>query len=181
MHNVEYKCELREPGVARAKLAAMGGDNIATLRQTDTYFNTVSGRLKRRVSTALTGSGEETGGDAEPTEWIHYDRPDKLEFKISRFTIYTPEEAAERFGVTPLPVRIVVEKQREVWMVGQVRVHLDEVDTLGCFLEFEALITKTQNVARAHERLRELRAALAPCLGEPVSGSYADMISTNES
>ena len=48
MHNVEFKCELRDLPLARSILKAKGASFIGELRQTDTYYKISSGRLKKR-------------------------------------------------------------------------------------------------------------------------------------
>ena len=172
MQNVEFKAELREPELARAALRRLGAAAVATVQQTDTYFRVASGRLKRRET--------KYEGVDEPVEIIHYERHDRSQPKISKFHIFTEDQAAERFGTLPLPVWVVVEKTREIFMKGGVRIHLDHVEGLGRFIEFEALVSKTQNVARCHEVLAELRAAVAPTLGEAISVSYSDLIAARQ-
>jgi adenylate cyclase class IV len=112
----------------------------------------------------------------EPAEYIFYQRPDKTSPKLSQFKIYSENEAITLFGATALPVWIVVKKSRELWMLGNVRIHLDTVEKLGSFLEFEALVTPQQNVARCHAILADLRHALQPALGEAVSVGYSDLL-----
>lgn len=164
MQNVEFKCELREPDLARSVCARLGAKVVGIFEQRDTYFRVFDGRLKKR----------ETAG--EPTEWIKYQRQDRVQNKVSHFTLYTEEEAIERFGARPLPVWVVVEKTREVWMLDHVRIHLDRVKDLGWFLEFEALVTRKQHLGEAQRRVNELRRALGPVLGEPIACSYSDML-----
>lgn len=168
MINVEFKAELRDPMLARAAVRAMGALEAGVLEQTDTYFRVADGRLKKR----------ETKG--EPTEWVFYDRENRTLPKLSRFTIYDEAAAHERFGARPLPVWLTVKKTRELWLLGAVRIHLDEVDSLGRFLEIEALVSPKQNVGKCHELVAQLRAKLGPALGEPLSGSYSDMLATEE-
>ncbi len=168
MQNVEFKAELRDPALARAALRAAGAQPVGTMTQTDTYYRVASGRLKRRETVV--------DGEPEAVEIIHYERHDRTQPKISRFTIYSEEEAAERFGTLPLPVWLSVHKVRELYMLDHVRVHLDEVQGLGRFIEFEGLVTAKNNVARCHEAIAELRRVLGPALGEAIAGSYADMI-----
>lgn len=168
MQNVEYKCELRDPELARSVCARMGAKHFGTLRQTDTYYRVPDGRLKKR----------ETSG--EPTEWIFYHRQNRVRAKLSHFTIYSEAEARSRFGERPLPVWVIVEKTRDVWMWGSVRVHLDEVTGLGRFLELEALVTPSQQIGRCHELVAEAIARLGPTLGEAISVSYADLIALEQ-
>lgn len=164
MHNVEFKSELRDPNLARAIVLRRGATFIGTLDQTDTYFRIPSGRLKKR---------EQTG---EPTEFIFYDRDNRTRPKLSHFSIYSEAEALERFGTTPLPVWIVVRKRRDLFLLGNVRIHIDQVEGLGFFMELEALVSTSTNVARCHEVIAELRATLRPVLGEAIAVGYSDLL-----
>lgn len=164
MHNIEYKAELRDMALAQAACKAVGAKFVITLEQTDTYFRVPSGRLKRRVC------------QGEPTEWIFYDRTNKSRPRLSSFTIYSSDEARARFGATPLPVQVVVKKSRELYMLDNVRIHLDTVEQLGTFLEFEALVSPGYPVAACHARIDTLREAFSMAMGEPISCSYGDLV-----
>ncbi len=164
MQNVEYKAELRDPALARAVCARIGATFVGTLRQTDTYYRIPDGRLKKR----------ETEG--APLEFIFYHRANRLRPKLSHYTIYDEAAAAARFGLLPLPIWVTVRKSRDLWMYREVRIHLDEVDGLGAFLEFEAIVSSDRHVGVCHQLVEELREHFKPTLGEPVSASYSDMI-----
>lgn len=164
MHNVEFKAELRDLPMALAVCRAIKASHIGTLDQTDTYFKVTSGRLKKR----------ETAG--EPIEYVYYERANRTHPKLSHFTIYDETQATERFGTQPLPIWLIVRKTRDLWMHGSVRIHLDEVVGLGRFIEFEALVSKDNHVARCHETIAELRKAFGPALGEPIDCGYSDLL-----
>ncbi len=164
MHNVEFKAELRDLALARTLCRAMGATWIIAMEQTDTYFRVASGRLKKREC------------PGEPAEFIHYERADRPLAKLSQYAIYSESQAAERFGTLPLPVWVVVKKARELFMLGATRIHLDTVENLGQFLELESLVSPSNPVAKCHQTIAELRRALAPALGEPISCSYSDML-----
>jgi adenylate cyclase class IV len=166
--NVELKAELREPQLAVALVRRLGASRIGIIHQVDTYFRVPDCRLKKRQA--------QLDGHAEPVEWIRYERPDRTQPKVSNFRIYSEAEAIKRFGSAPLPVRVVVDKTRDLWMIDAVRIHLDDVAGLGRFLEVEVLVTPRQNVARSHARLAQIRRHLAPVLGEPIACSYSDML-----
>ncbi len=166
MRNVEFKAELRDRDLAVAACRRLGAVRIGALKQTDTYFNVADGKLKRR----------ETAG--EETEWILYHRPDKAGVRISDFTLYSDAEALARYGERPLPVWIIVRKTRDLWMRGGVRIHLDDVETLGEYFELEALLSSRQNAARAQEEVASLRAQFQPVLGETISCGYSDLIAS---
>ncbi len=168
MVNVEFKAELRDAELARGALTRFGAVRADIFEQTDTYFRIPDARLKKRES------------PGEPTEWVFYDRENRSLPKLSRFTIYDEQSARERFGARPLPVWLVVKKTRELWLLGSVRIHLDDVEGLGWFLEIEALVSPRQNVAAGHKVIAELREKLGPALGEPISGGYSDLLAAEE-
>ena len=168
MQNIEFKAELRDAGVARAALRKAGASRGGVVEQADTDYSVPTGRLKRREA--------RVDGRSEPVELIEYERAERATPKISTFTIYSEAEARERFGERDLPVWVEVRKAREIWDYRGVRVHLDEVEGLGSFVEFEALVTPKRNVARCRELLDELRALMGPALGEAVSAGYADLL-----
>ncbi len=164
MHNVELKAELRDVDMARAVCRSIGASHIMTFEQTDTYYRIPQGRLKRR----------ETQG--EPPEYIFYERPNRASAKLSNFTIFSEEQALERFGREPLPVWAIVRKTRELWMWGSVRIHLDTVEKLGKFIEFESLVSRKNNIARGHDHITKLRAHFGMAMGELIDCSYSDML-----
>ena len=168
MRNVEFKAELRDPQIARAVARTIGAHHVASLRQTDTYFRVLSGRLKKREALI--------DGQPEPVEYIRYERDDRSRAKVSTFQIMSEDEFRERFGTQALLVWLTVLKQREVFILDNARIHLDDVETLGRFIEFEVLVSRQNNLARAHETIEQLRATFAPAMGEPISGSYSDLL-----
>lgn len=164
MHNVEFKAELRDLSLAETICRAMGATRAGALDQTDTYFKVPSGRLKRR---------EQTGHEAE---YIFYDRADKAEARLSHYVIYDEVSARQRFACETLPVLVVVRKRRVVYLIEQVRIHLDVVEHLGTFLELEAVVSRAHNVRACHEKAMQIKGKLLPTLGEMLSTSYADML-----
>lgn len=164
MHNVEYKAELRDLELARTVCRGLRSTWIADLHQTDTYYRIPSGRMKKREC------------PGEPVEYIFYERGDLLRPKISHYSLYTEQEARLRFGCEPLPVWLVVRKVRSLYLLGNVRIHLDDVERLGRFMELEAIVSPACNIARCHEAVAKIIAALKPALGEPIDCSYSDML-----
>ncbi len=168
MQNLEFKAELRDLPLARGACRAADARPVGTLTQTDTFFRIPTGRLKKRETSI--------DGVPDPVEYIEYMRDNRAGPRVSRFTIRAEDEFRERFGLEDPPTDVVVSKTREVWMLDRARVHLDQVQGLGDFIEFEILITKECNMARAHHLMINLRNRFGPCLGEPISSSYADLL-----
>lgn len=164
MQNIEFKAELRNIEAARTQCAALPAVHIGTLTQTDLYFKLSDGRLKRRSA------------PGEPVEWIFYHRPDRASPRMSNYSILSDEQAKRRWGTESLKPWLTVVKLRDLWMFGEVRIHMDEVEGLGCFLEFEAKVSRRFNVKACHDAIAELRNVFAPVLGEPVSASYSDLM-----
>ena len=165
MRNVELKCRLLDPERAAVLCRELGARHVATLEQRDTYYETHVGRLKRR----------ECRG--RQTQWIAYSRSDQPTARASDYELFDPREAARRYELASLRSWAVVSKRRELWMAGEVRIHLDRVDGLGSFLELEALVNERQSEARARRALEALRNALKPVLGAPCPESYSDLTS----
>jgi adenylate cyclase, class 2 len=164
MQNIDFKAELRDPIAAEAQCKQLQAKYIGLLKQTDTYFKLPEGRLKRR----------ETSGD--PVEWIFYHRPDRTTPRMSNYTILTDEQAQRRWGTVSLKEWLRVRKKRRLWMLENVRIHLDEVESLGHFIEFEAQVIGSYDVKRCHDSIAVLRKAFAPTMGEPISTSYSDLV-----
>jgi len=164
MHNVEFKSELRDYDLAQTICRAFGATEALVLEQTDTYYKVPSGRLKRR---------EQTG--QEP-EYIFYDRANKAEPRLSHYVIYDEPTARQRFATDTLPVLVVVKKQRLVYLIGNIRIHLDKVKDLGNFLEIEAVVSRAHNVRSCYDKVMELKTKLLPAIGEMISASYSDML-----
>jgi adenylate cyclase class IV len=163
MQNIEYKAELRNIEAARAQCAALGAERLGTLRQTDTYFKLTDGRLKRREA------------PGEPTVWVYYHRPDRAGARMSNYTLLSEEQARRRWGTASLPEWLAVVKTRELWMLGQVRIHLDEVDDLGTFIEFEGMVSREFDVQACHAAVARLRETFEPVMGESIAVSYCDL------
>lgn len=164
MQNVEYKAELRDLPLARTIAASIGAIFVETLKQKDSYYRVPDAKLKKR----------ETAG--HPTEWVFYSRANRSHAKLSNFTLYPEHLAAQRFGTSPLPLLGIVSKSRELWTYQGVRIHLDQVEGLGVFIEFEALICPERSLEKAHEQVEFLRRAFGPAMGEPIACGYADLL-----
>jgi adenylate cyclase class IV len=122
------------------------------------------GRLKKREA------------PGEPTEWIYYHRRDIVRPRMSSYAILSDAQAKRRWGTQSLRAWLKVAKTRELWMLENIRIHLDDVRDLGTFIEFEAVIGKEHDTRECHESIGELRELFGPTMGEPVGASYCDLM-----
>lgn len=170
--NVELKAHDRDPARSLAVCAALDDAvDHGTLWQRDTYFRVAHGRLKLR---------EERPGGAT---LIQYLRPDDADAKLSRYRLVGVDdaEACRAALEAALGTRVVVEKQRRLFVWRDVRIHLDTVAGLGAFVEFEAVAPAGSDLALEHARVAELRAALSIAGEDLVAEGYADLIRGMES
>lgn len=163
--NLELKARVASLAAVRDRLGSMGAVLQGAERQEDRYFPVPNGRLKLRVSS----------GDG--AHLVAYLRPEDGRFRTSRFQrlpVPDPEALAgtlaAMLGSGP---RVV--KMREVWWWRDVRVHLDEVEGRGTFVELEARVDRIGDPDDAAERLDHLCRALALSASEALNGSYGEM------
>jgi adenylate cyclase class 2 len=71
-----------------------------------------------------------------------------------------------------LDVKAVVDKRRRLFLWESVRIHLDNVDDLGSFIEFEAVAPSDPDLSAEDARVRTLRAAFAIEDTNLISESY---------
>jgi adenylate cyclase class IV len=164
MQNIEFKAELRDIEAARAQCAALGATREGAFRQRDTYYQLSDGRLKKREE------------PQETAVWIYYHRPDLVRPRMSNYTILTSDQARLRWGVDDIEPWLAVEKVRELWLLDNVRIHLDVVEGLGLYVEFEAIVSRDHDVEACHRAIARLRTSFEPILGEPISASYSDLV-----
>lgn len=164
--NVEIKARVRDP-VALAALARQLSDAPPdTLRQRDTFFRVSHGRLKLR----------ELGAGA--CELIWYDRPNAAGSRRSDYRIAAVTDPAGLRDVLghACGVTQVVEKTRTVCLVGQTRIHLDEVVGLGSFVELEVVLHDGQAESEGHRIAAELMARLGIAATDLLAAAYAEML-----
>jgi adenylate cyclase, class 2 len=165
--NVEIKARIGDSPGVRARAARLATEYVGVDRQVDTYFRVPRGRLKLRES-SLSGP-----------QLVPYLRPDETGPRRSDYQV-VPLEDSERLKDLLgriLGVHRVVRKTREIWLVGNVRIHLDEVEGLGSFVELEAVFDGTLAAeVREREKLAELLVALGLREGDLVAGSYETLL-----
>jgi predicted adenylyl cyclase CyaB len=163
--NLEIKARLDSLDRARCVAQEIATQDLGVELQTDTYFRCPIGRLKLR----------EIAGRAATL--IAYARPDAPGPKPSDYHLIPVADAvALAAGLdAALGVKQVVRKRREIHLVDNVRIHLDEVDGLGTFIEFEAVIVDDATARDAPEQVERLIAQFGIQTNDLVSGSYAEM------
>ncbi len=164
--NIEIKARVDDLDALRARVLNLATSAPGILEQEDVLFDARQGRLKLRIFDSTRG------------ELIAYERPDEAGPKASSYRIApTDDPAALRAGLAASLGEIgVVVKRRELHMVGQTRVHLDEVEDLGSFMELEVVLgeddTPEQGTAIAHTLMAQL--GVSP--SQLIEGAYFDLL-----
>lgn len=169
MRNIELKARCGDLAAAHQVARSLSATLLATEQQHDTYFLAAHGRLKLRQ--------RRIDGVAQPSELIGYRRADEARSRASEYTLIPTDhgEALRALLRDALGVVVEVRKERTVYLHDRVRIHLDQVEGLGAFIEFEALVDATCDDATAHAKLDRLHAAFAIAPEQIERGSYADL------
>ncbi len=172
--NIEVKARCSDLARAAAACARLGARRVWTRRQVDTYFAVPEGRLKLRVEAPSTTLGAGAGGAA----LVRYQREDVAGARESLYEVSPVTDAAATLGALAAQhgVRCRVEKTRTLYLIENVRIHLDDVAGLGTFVEFEAAVDGGCSEAASKALLRRLAEALGVEDGDLVGGSYADLL-----
>ena len=128
--NIEIKAHCHDYEGTEKRIQQMATTFIGEDSQTDTYFTTKRGRFKLRES-SISGP-----------YLIPYLRPDSNGPKKSlyqKITI-TDSDTAKLLFEQLFGIHLVVKKKRKIYMYQNVRIHLDQVEGLGNFIELEAVL-----------------------------------------
>jgi homotetrameric cytidine deaminase len=164
--NIELKARDPQPSRTLELALALGAEDRGEIAQRDTYFAGARGRLKLR---------EQDPGDAELVQYRRVDSAHARESDYRR--VPTPDAAALRDALdAALGTLVVVEKRRRLLLHENVRIHIDEVEGLGSFVELEAVTGPDADLAAERERVERLRTQLEIEDGALVPRSYSDLL-----
>ncbi|AKS41849.1 Putative adenylyl cyclase CyaB [Wenzhouxiangella marina] len=168
--NIEIKAKVNRPR-ALEELARQRSDGSAeVLHQDDTFFHCTNGRLKLRDF----GNGR--------GELIAYRRADQAGPKTSRYSISPTDDPAGLRTTLSESLGILgrVRKRRLLLMAGRTRIHLDEVEGLGSFMELEVVLAPGESEAEGVREADELMQALGIEPADLIEGAYLDLLLTSE-
>jgi adenylate cyclase class IV len=164
--NVEIKARVRDLPALRRAVAAIADGPPTLLLQDDTFFDSPRGRLKLRVF------GD---GSAELISYLRADAGGPRESRFAKAPVSDPAALAAVLD-DALGTAGAVRKHRTLYRRGATRIHLDEVEGLGSFLELEVELAEEQAAADGERVARELMGRLGITEQDLVAVAYVDLL-----
>ena len=164
--NIEFKARDPQPARTLELALGLGADDRGEIAQTDTYFTRARGRLKLR---------EQQPGDAELIQYRRADMPGARESEYRRVPVADAPALRDALDAA-LGTLVVVEKRRRLLLHEDVRIHIDEVEGLGSFLELEAVAAQASDLSAEHDKVGRLRAELEIGDDALVPQSYSELL-----
>lgn len=164
--NVEFKARCDNPHTIRQILASLNASLKGVDHQIDTYFKVPRGRLKLRE------------GIIE-NYLIYYERSDQQASKESHVSLFEtePRSPLKPILTTSLGTLAVVDKKREIYFVDNVKIHIDNVENLGSFIEVEAIdLDGTRGKEKLQEQCSYFMDIFKIVQEDLIAKSYSDLI-----
>jgi predicted adenylyl cyclase CyaB len=163
--NIEIKARVANFPVLQTRAEALSDTPVQVIAQEDIFFHVPQGRLKLRILSP------------NRAQLIFYHRPDSAGPKRSHYQIFETTDPAglQSILTAALGVRGVVRKVRSLYLVGQTRIHLDDVEGLGQFIELEVVLHPHQSEAAGRAIAQSLMEKLKINPEDLIEGAYIDL------
>jgi adenylate cyclase class IV len=161
--NIELKAIDPDPARSLKICRELGAQDEGVLWQRDTYFNVSAGGLKLR---------EQQPGRAH---LIQFERADEPQQRESRYRIIDVDDAQTLLAAltAAIGVNVAVTKRRHLFLWQSVRIHLDDVERLGTFIELEAVAPADSDLQHEHQLVQQLRSAFSITDDRLIATGYA--------
>lgn len=163
--NIEIKARVADLESVEARARAIASGPPVDLVQDDTFFACAHGRLKLRRF-----------GDGRG-ELIHYVRADESGPKVSEYVISPAPEPEALHEALSRAMGVVgrVRKRRRLYLVDRTRIHLDEVEGLGFFVELEVVLREGESEDSGNAVAKDVMRLLGIAEAQRVRGAYLDL------
>lgn len=164
--NIEIKAHARNFEEIRERAEVLSDRPVEVISQEDVFFHVEQGRLKLRYLAPDRG------------QLIYYSRPDLEGPKRSEYHIYETGDPGSLRQLLELAygIRGLIRKTRHLFLVGQTRIHLDEVEGLGTFVELEVVMAPGQSDAEGQAIAEDLINKLGVQRSDLLEGAYIDLL-----
>ena len=168
--NVEIKAKVDNLQAVLEKARSLTDCRPQLISQEDVFFHCPNGRLKLRFFSPVLG------------ELIFYARANIAGPKASANQITKTDQPANLRKLLALAYgeKIIVKKTRTLIIVGRTRIHLDDVDHLGTFVELEVVLDDKEPSSAGEQEARDLMVKLGIKEETLIEGAYADLLEQAE-
>ena len=162
--NLEFKASVFSLDGVKNIAIDINATHLTTLYQTDTYFNTNKGRLKLREN------------NENEAQLIYYEREENSSPRWSNYKIYNVQDfpLLKKLLMKAYGVKGVVKKERDVFVFKNARIHVDKVENIGDFVEFEVI--HDSEVTKSSELLEFLKSSFKAEIKRVFLESYSDIL-----
>jgi predicted adenylyl cyclase CyaB len=164
--NIEIKATLKDRSKALAIATRLADSGPEIIHQEDVFLRCEGARLKLRIFDSTRG------------ELIRYHRENRAEVRRSHYTLARTSDPEALRGILAetLGVVGVVKKTRTFFIAGQTRIHIDQVEGLGDFLEFEVVLRERQEDEDGKQIAKDLLAKFGISSEDLLAKAYIDML-----
>lgn len=164
--NIEFKAKINNYSLMYQSVAQLTKVNPTVLLQKDIFYKAHFGRLKLR---SIYNTEHEL---------IFYLRPNKEGPKYSKYIRIriNNQSLVDSILTKTLGQLVVVKKQRNLFLLDNIRFHLDRVDNLGVFLEIEYILSPMESRKTALGTVNNLIQKLQIQKNMLVDHSYAELL-----
>src|SRR4030065_640762 len=163
--NIEIKARVNDFDGLQRIAEKISDIPCQVIPQEDTFFNCPHGRLKLRILASDRG------------QVIFYQRQDISGPKHSEYKIHETNnpEGLKKILAEAYGIRGVVTKVRYLYLVGQTRIHLDDLQGLGKFMELEVVLQPGQTDAEGQAIAENLMKCLGITDTDLIDSAYMDL------
>lgn len=163
--NFEWKAKRDDVESLEKKLLTLSPKFIGEDHQVDTYFSVAKGRLKLRE------------GNIE-NSLIYYERNNVADSKQSNVLLYPfqPDPSLKEILIKVHGIKVIVDKKRKIYFIDNVKFHFDVVETLGTFVEMEAINSGDMTIEKLKEQCKYYADFFGIKDSDYESESYSDLM-----
>ncbi len=165
LKNIEIKAKIRDYERVKRLVEKLCPAPIQSEQQEDTFFNTPKGRLKLRESNIK-------------SSLIYYNRNDSIEPSQSDIALSFTDNpnTLKSVLIKSNGIRGIVKKKRILYKYAQTRIHLDDVEGLGKFIELEVVLRENQTAEDGNKIANELMDKFGIQKTDLIDVAYIDLI-----
>jgi predicted adenylyl cyclase CyaB len=163
--NVEIKARVTDLAEVETQARRIATEGPSDIVQDDTFFSCARGRLKLREFSSMQG------------QLIYYSRPNDSGPKVSDYWISDTNSPAAMRETLARALGVIgrVRKRRRLYLVDRTRIHLDNVEGLGSFVELEVVLAEDESPLQGTEIAQQIMKSLGIGESQLVQGAYVDL------